>query len=305
MTVQDLQHPGAAGVQILYQDGAVIVIDKPAGVAVSRGRAGGPSVDDFLEGLRQGKRHLPQPAHRLDAETSGCLALGRTKPAMAALGALFAGRAVEKVYWAVVVGGPCEDAGVIDSPLLKISSQAAGWRMVVDDSGQPALTRWRVLGRGEGLAWLELTPETGRTHQLRVHCASQGWLILGDAMYGSASPVGRHGSSVKVAKRSATGQVVIGSTTSPVVIGGSAAPVVIGSAPPLVIGSAPARTGKRGVGLPGATARLATQSSIQAATAPGNLHLLARRLAFTLETRVDVEAPVPPAMQPALRLCGW
>ena len=224
MAAQHLQHSQAAGAQVLYQDAAVIVIDKPAGVAVSRGRAGLPSVEDWLEGLRQGKRHLPQPAHRLDAETAGCLALGRTKPAMAALGALFAGRAVEKTYWAVVVGGPGEDAGVIEAPLLKVSSRAAGWRMVVDAAGQPALTRWRVLGRGAGLAWLELRPETGRTHQLRVHCAAQGFPILGDAMYGTANPAG--------------------------------------------------------------------------------LHLLARRLAFTLETRVEAEAPVPVAMRPAIERCG-
>ncbi|MBR0654248.1 RluA family pseudouridine synthase [Plastoroseomonas arctica] len=213
------------GAQVLYQDDAVIVLDKPAGVAVSRGRAGLPSVEDWLEGLRQGKRHLPQPAHRLDAETAGCLALGRTRPAMAALGALFADRAVEKTYWAVVVGGPAEDAGVVEAPLLKVSSKAAGWRMVVDPKGQPALTRWRVLGRGDGLAWLELAPETGRTHQLRVHCAARGWPILGDAMYGAA--------------------------------------------------------------------------------AEGGLHLLARRLAFTLGVRVAVEASVPVAMQAALRRCGW
>lgn len=213
-----------AGARVLYQDAAVIVIDKPAGVAVSRGRAGLPSVEDWLEGLRQGKRHAPQPAHRLDAETAGCLALGRTKPAMAALGALFAGRAVEKIYWAVVVGGPGEEAGVIEAPLLKVSSRAAGWRMVVDAAGQAAVTRWRVLGRGQGLAWLELCPETGRTHQLRVHCASRGFPILGDAMYGTANPAG--------------------------------------------------------------------------------LHLLARRLAFTLETRVEAEAPVPAAMRPAMARCG-
>ncbi|MES2712926.1 MAG: RNA pseudouridine synthase [Pseudomonadota bacterium] len=224
MAGQILQRPQATRATVLYQDAAVIIIDKPAGVAVSRGREGLPSVEDWLEELRRGKRHLPQPAHRLDAETAGCLALGRTKPAMAALGALFAGRAVEKTYWAVVVGGPQAAAGMIDAPLLKVSSKAAGWRMVVDPRGQPALTRWRVLGRGEGLAWLELTPETGRTHQLRVHCTTQGFPILGDAMYGTAHP--------------------------------------------------------------------------------GGLHLLARRLAFTLETRIEAEAPVPAAMRPALARCG-
>jgi tRNA pseudouridine32 synthase/23S rRNA pseudouridine746 synthase len=305
MTARDLQLPQAAGARVLYQDNAVIVIDKPAGVAVSRGRAGGPSVDDWLEALRQGKRHLPQPAHRLDADTSGCLALGRTKPAMAALGALFAGRAVEKVYWAVVEGGPSEDAGVIDAPLLKISSQAVGWRMVVDGTGQPALTRWRVLGRGEGVTWLELTPETGRTHQLRVHCASQGWPILADAMYGTEAKRPVRGSNTSAAKRRAgspdssggsasaavhgpSAQVVIGSTTGRVVIGSSDAPVVFGSSAAPLADHAPT----------------VLQAQHRPAT-PGNLHLLARRLAFTLETRVDVEAPVPPAMQPALRLCGW
>ena len=170
---------------ILHRDDAVLIIDKPAGLAVHAGPRGGPSLEDHLEALRFGKRHLPQPAHRLDADTAGCLVLGRTKPALAALGALFARPgAVTKTYWAVVRGAPPEPDGEIDAPLLKRSTRTEGWRMVVDPAGQPAVTRWRVLGTAPGFSWLKLTPRTGRTHQLRVHCAHLGCPILGDARYG-------------------------------------------------------------------------------------------------------------------------
>jgi len=174
----------AAPFPILHRDERVLVIDKPAGLAVHAGPRGGPSLEDALPALTLGKKRLPQPAHRLDADTAGCLVLGRTKPALAELGALFAAHRVGKTYWAVVSGGPSEDAGLIDAPLLKHSTKAAGWRMVVDPAGQPARTAWRALGRGTGLAWLELCPATGRTHQLRAHCAHAGWPILGDARYG-------------------------------------------------------------------------------------------------------------------------
>lgn len=161
----------------------MLILDKPAQLAVHAGPKGGPSLEDWLPLLRQGKRHLPQPAHRLDADTAGCLALGRTKPALAALGRLFAEGRAGKTYWAVVTGEPAED-GVCEAPLLKRSSKAEGWRMVVDPKGDAARTAWRVLGRGAGLAWVELRPRTGRTHQLRVHMAHLGHPILGDARYG-------------------------------------------------------------------------------------------------------------------------
>ncbi len=126
----------------------------------------------------------PEAAHRLDRDTSGCLALGRHAKALARLGKLFAGSAVDKTYWAVVEGGPAEEAGQIDLPLARRSDDPRSWWMKADPSGDPALTHWRVLGRADGLTWLELKPVTGRTHQLRVHCAASGWPILGDAVYG-------------------------------------------------------------------------------------------------------------------------
>ncbi len=165
-----------------------MVLDKPAGLPVHRGPRGGASIEDWLEPLRMGRRHLPQPAHRLDTDTAGCLVLGRTKPALGALGRIFAAGQADKTYWAVLRGGPAEDDGVIDAPLRKTSSAARGWRMEVHPEGQRAVTHWRVLGRGAGLTWVEFRPETGRTHQLRVHAAAQGWPILGDPLYGEAAP---------------------------------------------------------------------------------------------------------------------
>ncbi|MFC3125302.1 RluA family pseudouridine synthase [Pseudoroseomonas globiformis] len=177
---------------ILAETDTVLVINKPAGLPVHAGPRGGPSLEALLPSLGVGRRRVPQPAHRLDTDTAGCLVLGRTKPALAELGALFAGGQARKTYWAVVHGGPSAQSGRIDHPLRKVSSAAAGWRMEAHPDGQPALTRWRVKGRGEGLAWLELRPETGRTHQLRVHCATEGWAILGDPFYGTAVPPGFH-----------------------------------------------------------------------------------------------------------------
>jgi RluA family pseudouridine synthase len=177
--------PADIAARIILLRDEVLVLDKPAGLPVHRGPRGGASLEDWLEPLRMGRRHAPQPAHRLDTDTAGCLVLGRTKPALAALGRIFAEGRAEKTYWAVVRGGPPDDEGVIDAPLRKTSSAARGWRMETHAAGQPAVTRWRVLGRGAGITWLELNPRTGRTHQLRVHCAATGFPILGDPVYGA------------------------------------------------------------------------------------------------------------------------
>ncbi|WP_431267946.1 pseudouridine synthase [Dankookia sp. P2] len=96
---------------MLHQDPQVLILDKPAGLPVHRGPRGGASIEDWLPTLAMGKKRLPQPAHRLDSDTAGCLVLGRTKPMLAALGAIFAAGRAEKTYWAVVRGTPPRPEG--------------------------------------------------------------------------------------------------------------------------------------------------------------------------------------------------
>ena len=175
--------------RLLYRDGLMLVIDKPVGFAVHRGPKGGESLEDHFDALRFGLPRAPALAHRLDRDTSGCLVLGRHRKALAALGRLFKAGKVGKTYWAVVEGGPEADEGRIDLPLGR-RDESRGWWMKPDPKGQPAVTEWKVLGRGDGLTWLNLEPITGRTHQLRVHCAEMGWPIVGDAIYGTAPRVG-------------------------------------------------------------------------------------------------------------------
>ena len=174
--------------RLLYRDGLMLVIDKPAGLAVHRGPKGGASLEDDFDALRFGLPRNPALAHRLDRETAGCLILGRHHKALATLGLLFKQGRIGKTYWAIVAGSPEAESGAIDLALGRLDDKR-GWWMKVDPTGQPARTLWRVAGRGEWrgapIAWLELEPQTGRTHQLRVHCAAQGWPILGDAIYGA------------------------------------------------------------------------------------------------------------------------
>jgi RluA family pseudouridine synthase len=169
---------------VLWRDGLVLVIDKPAGLPVHAGPGGGPNLEMFLDALRFGLPKPPGLAHRLDRDTSGCLVLGRHRKALARLGRLFASGRVEKVYWAVVHGRPPRDEGRIDLPLAKVSRDRRSWWMRVSHEGRPAVTDWRLLGAAGGLSWLELRPRTGRTHQLRVHLAELGCPIVGDVVYG-------------------------------------------------------------------------------------------------------------------------
>lgn len=169
--------------RVLYRDGLILIIDKPAGVPVHAGPGGGINLEHYLDALRFGLPRPPALAHRLDRDTSGCLVLGRHRKALARLGRLFAGGQVEKVYWAVVSGAPPQPAGTIELPLKKRSEQR-GWWMQAHPEGQPAVTDWRTLSQQDGLTWLECRPRTGRTHQIRVHCAELGCPVLGDPIYG-------------------------------------------------------------------------------------------------------------------------
>jgi len=177
--------------RVLYRDGLMLVIDKPTGFAVHRGPKGGESLEDHFDALRFGLPRAPALAHRLDRDTSGCLVLGRHRKALAQLGRLFKSGAVEKTYWAVVEGAPGIDEGIIELPLGRLD-ETRGWWMKHDPKGQPAITKWKVLGRDaeEKSTWLALEPVTGRTHQLRVHCAEMGWPIVGDGIYGNAARSG-------------------------------------------------------------------------------------------------------------------
>lgn len=177
--------------RLLYRDGLILIVDKPAGIAVHRGPKGGESLEDGFDALRFGLPRAPALAHRLDRDTSGCLVLGRHRKALEKLGLLFKQGKIAKTYWAVVEGGPAADAGLIDRPLA-LRDETRGWWMKVDAAGVPAQTRWQVMGRGAGLTWLGLFPLTGRTHQLRVHCADAGWPILGDPIYGRAGRASAH-----------------------------------------------------------------------------------------------------------------
>src|SRR5688500_5593926 len=132
--------------RILFIDGDVIVIDKPAGLSVDTPRSGGPSVEGRIGELKMGFHRAPVPMHRIDTDTTGCLLLARNARARKYLQAAFEAQQAEKTYLAVVEGVVPADRGVIDLPLAKISTAATGWRMVHDEAGKSARTRWRRVG---------------------------------------------------------------------------------------------------------------------------------------------------------------
>ena len=134
--------------RLLYRDGLMLIIDKPAGLAVHRGPKGGASLEDWFDALRFGLPRPPALAHRLDKETSGCLVLGRHRKALADLNLMFRNGKVGKTYWAVVEGGPEQDEGRIDLPLGRLD-ESRGWWMKPDPHGQPAVTTWKVVGRSD------------------------------------------------------------------------------------------------------------------------------------------------------------
>jgi tRNA pseudouridine32 synthase/23S rRNA pseudouridine746 synthase len=188
--------------RVLYIDGEAIVIDKPAGLAVHPGARTRESLEDYLHHLRFGFRRLPLPVHRLDRDTSGCLLLARNPKAHKAFQRAFEEKLVEKTYVAVMDGVPEAESGTVDMALGKVSTAEDGWRMVPDGSGKHAVTHWRVATVRDGRAVIVFTPETGRTHQIRVHAASGiGIPIAGDPVYGAGrGPMLLHALSLKVGR---------------------------------------------------------------------------------------------------------
>jgi tRNA pseudouridine32 synthase/23S rRNA pseudouridine746 synthase len=173
---------------ILFEDGEALVINKPGGLPLDRPRAGGACLEDYLDQLKLGFQRVPQPVHRLDRDTSGCLLLARNPKALKRFSAAFEARRVDKRYLGIVAGQIAGEDGTIELSLAKISSQADGWRMIAAKKGKPAITHWRKLTTIGDLTLVEFRPETGRTHQIRVHAAHAfGRALLGDPIYGDGT----------------------------------------------------------------------------------------------------------------------
>lgn len=172
---------------VLHKDDAVIVLNKPAGLATQGGTGLTEHLDGLLGYLKFGAAERPRLVHRLDKDTSGVLLLARSAKAAAKLAEALRKRDAHKLYWALVMGVPEHRMGKIDLPLAKLAG-GAGERMVYDeDEGKNAVSLYRTIETaGKRAAWLGMAPLTGRTHQLRVHAAAMGTPIVGDGKYGGA-----------------------------------------------------------------------------------------------------------------------
>ncbi len=184
---------------VLYRDDQLIVLNKPPGLPVQGGPGITRHLDGLLDALRFGAADRPRLVHRLDRDTSGVLVLARTPGSAAKLAAAFRGRGVEKTYWAVVTRRPIPPEGRIDLPLKRVGG-ARGERTAPaepdEEDAARAITDFRTLDHAGKLAWLELHPLTGRTHQLRVHCVAIGAPILGDVKYAQPDQNGAFAATV-------------------------------------------------------------------------------------------------------------
>jgi 23S rRNA pseudouridine955/2504/2580 synthase len=169
---------------VIHQDAHAFVLNKPPGLATQGGTKTTKHLDRLLDGLGD-ERGRPKLVHRLDKDTSGALLVARTARSAGHFAKAFSGRTARKVYWALVVGVPSADEGLVDAPLAKQPGTGGEKMHISEEHGLPAKTRWRQIERaGNRTAWVELQPLSGRTHQLRAHMAVIGHPIVGDAKYG-------------------------------------------------------------------------------------------------------------------------
>jgi len=171
---------------VIARSAAALVLNKPPGLATQGGSGTFEHVDGLLDAYADDSEPRPRLVHRLDKDTSGVLLIARTPGSAAYFSRHFSGRSARKIYWALVMGMPDIEDGLIELPLAK-QPGTGGEKMMVDESGegQTARTRYRVIDHaGDRAAWVELQPLTGRTHQLRVHMAAIGHPIVGDGKYG-------------------------------------------------------------------------------------------------------------------------
>ncbi len=177
---------------VLYEDGEVLVLNKPAGLAVQGGTKTTRHIDRLLSVWGEGANR-PRLTHRLDRDTSGAMVLGKTATAAAQLAAAFAKRRAHKTYWAIVEGNPRPVDGTVDLPLAKTGAQDFERVTPIDAKdprAKPAVTQFVTFSRaGPRAAWLALRPLTGRTHQLRVHMLALGHPILGDPKYNTPASI--------------------------------------------------------------------------------------------------------------------
>jgi len=183
----------AAQSWVLYEDETIIVLNKPAGLSSQGGRIKAHTLDDLLWAFARPNRPRPKLVHRLDRDTSGVILTAKTKPAASMLGKALEAKRFRKSYLAIVAGAPEPKGGMIDSPLRRESiGREAYMRVCAPDhpDAETARSRYRTLAHNGLAALVELSPDTGRMHQLRVHMASIGRPLAGDSRYGGALMLG-------------------------------------------------------------------------------------------------------------------
>jgi tRNA pseudouridine32 synthase/23S rRNA pseudouridine746 synthase len=178
---------------VIYEDADILALNKPAGLSSQGGRGQVHTLDEMLFAFAKASGNRPRLIHRLDRDTSGVILTARTKPAAGFLGKALMGRKFRKTYLAIVGGVPVPATGLIDTPLRRDETGREAFMRVCEPDhpdAETARSRYRTLAQAPGAALLELSPETGRMHQLRVHLASIGRPIAGDARYGGALMLG-------------------------------------------------------------------------------------------------------------------